>query len=348
MTTYRFLRTETLQLAELQMQDLVNTPLEARFNRLTRITREALRVRAAAISFIDHEREWFKAVNGWSVNELPRSRSLASRLLEGGRAVVIHDTREDDRSSGHPLVTGAPSFRFCAVYPLKDCFENVLGAIAGYDVEPREPRAQLLETLTDLGELAQRELFVHELGSAQQQLLAKLDASRRQAMLDELTRLWNRRGGMELLGRAMADAHRGAGLGLCVVDVDHFKSINDRFGHATGDAVLRKVASLLVDSIRPDDIACRLGGDEFLLLFPDLGAKDFGSIVERIRARTEALTIRTRSGTLEVTMSLGGVSGGACRGITAEELLHRADQALYEAKAGGRNRAVLFDAAHAA
>ncbi len=348
MTTYRFLRTETLQLSELQMQDLVNTPLEARFNRLVRVAREALRVRAAAISFIDREREWFKAVTGWYAGELPRSRSLAAQLLEGDGQVVVGDTTTDPRCRDHPLVLDSPNFRFCAIHPLRDRFDKPIGALAGYDIEPHAPTSRIHEVLADLGELAQRELFVSELGSAQQELLNKLDASRRQAMIDELTRLWNRRGGLELLDRAMSDAHRGAGLGICLLDIDRFKEINDGYGHATGDTVLRKVAGLLVDCIRVEDIACRLGGDEFLLVLPDISPEEFGRLVERIRTRTEAIAMRTRSGTIDLTLSLGGFACVNCRGLTSDDALRRADEALYEAKAQGRNRAVIVGPPRAA
>lgn len=345
MSDFPFLHTETLQLVELQLQDFVNTPLDARFNRLARITREALGVRAAAISFVDHDREWFKAVTGWNVTELPRARSLAGALLGSGAPSIVPDTLDDERCRSHPLVSGAPGFRFCAVYPLLDRFDNPLGAVAGYDIEPHRASPRLIETLRDVGELAQRELFLNEAGTAQQQLLAKLDASRRQALLDELTRLWNRRGGLELLGRALAGAQRSAGLGVCIVDIDHFKAINDQHGHAAGDAVLRRVASLLVDSIRPTDIACRYGGDEFLLVVPDVSAEQFGRIVERVRSRTESLTVPVRGGSIVVTLSLGGISAGPRSGLAADELVHRADEALYRAKGEGRNRTVVDEAA---
>lgn len=324
MTNHRFLRTETLRLSELQMLDLVGTPLEARFNRLARLAREALRVRAAAVSVIDWDREWFKAVVGWDVTELSRPRSLAAALLDPAGPQVCADTLSDDRAREHPLVTSAPGFRFCAVYPLLDRLGN------------------------PLGELAQRELFVQELGSAQQQLLAKLDATRREALVDELTRLWNRRGGLELLRQALARPQRHATLGVCVVDVDRFKSVNDRYGHAVGDAVLRKVGTLLVDSIRPEDVACRLGGDEFLLVFPDLGASEITPVVERIRGRAQALQIRTPRGPLEVTLSLGGLSCAPREDTTAELLVQQADEVLYRAKASGRNRVIVLDRVQAA
>ena len=348
MTNHRFLRTETMRLSELQLQDLVHTPLEARFNRLARLARDAMRVRVAAVSFLDPEREWFKAVTGWNVSELPRGRSLAACLLEGGTPVVLEDTQRDDRTRGHALVTGAPGFRFCAVYPLKDCFDNLLGAIAAYDTEPHPASAQLLRTLEDLGQLAQRELFVSELGAAQQALLEKLDASRRHALLDDLTRLWNRRGGLTLLEKTLKESARGERLGLCVVDVDNFKSINDRFGHATGDAVLKRVATVLVDCIRPSDIACRLGGDEFLLVLPGLGSDEIGAVLGRIRASNGAMSVNTRSGQAEVTLSVGGLACGASAVASAEALLHQADEALYRAKTEGRNRAVVLESPRAA
>jgi diguanylate cyclase (GGDEF)-like protein len=350
MTNYRFLRTETMRLSELQTQDLVNTPLEARFNRLARITRDALRVRAAAVSFIDGDREWFKAVTGWNVSELSRSRSLAVSLLGRDEPVIVGDTRADDRCRNHPLVTGAPGFRFCALSPLVDSFGNVLGAVAGYDTEPRVVSERLGATIEDLGQIAQRELLVSELGAAQQALLAKLDTSRRHAMVDELTRLWNRRGGLQLLDQALTEAKRGvvADLGVCIVDVDHFKSINDRHGHATGDAVLRRVASLLVDAVRPEDIVCRLGGDEFLLVFPGLGAQDLARMAERIRLRTRALAVPTRSGAVEVTLSIGGLSTRPGGDGSPEVLLHKADEALYRAKSSGRDCAILLDTPQAA
>ncbi len=348
MTNHRFLRTETMRLAELQLRDLVHTPLEARFNRLARLAREALGVRAAAVSFFDLEREWFKAVAGWNVSELPRARSLAARLLDAGVPVLIGDTRLDERTRGHALVTGAPAFRFCAAYPLKDSFDNLLGAVAAYDSEPRAAPASLARTLEDLGQLAQREIFISELGAAQEVLLEKLDASRRHALLDELTRLWNRRGGLTLLEKMLKESPRGERVGLCVVDVDNFKSINDRFGHATGDAVLRRVATVLVDSIRPSDIACRLGGDEFLLVLPGLGSAEIGAVLERIRADNRAMSVPTRAGMAEVTLSVGGLAYSVSAACSAEALLHQADEALYRAKTEGRNRAVVMESPRAA
>jgi diguanylate cyclase (GGDEF)-like protein len=333
MSTTRLIHTETLQLAEMQVKDLIQTPLEARFNRLVRMTRRALDTRVAVISFLSRDIEWFKAAVGWNVSELPAGRSLAAALISDDGAVAVADLLEDDRTRSHALVTGSPRFRFCALYPIRDRFGGIIGAAAAYDTEPRKVTPEMLEAISDAGELAQRELLLSEVGGVQQQLLNKLDMSRRQALLDELTRLWNRRGGMMLLEEALAgDARQNSSLAVCIVDVDDFKLINDRYGHAMGDVVLRKLAAAIVDSVRPGDIACRLGGDEFLLVFPDANDEQLTAIMERIRTRVGSLVIRTRAGSVRVSVSVGGALASRSSVTTAEDLIHRADEAMYEAK----------------
>jgi len=333
MVTTQLIRTETLQLAEMRVNDLIETPLEARFNRLVRVARRAMGTRVAAISFLSREREWFKAVTGWNVSELPPVRSLAMAVLQDATIVAVADTLQDERTNRHPLVFGSPRFRFCAFQPIVDHFGHVIGALGAYDIEPREATAELLDTLSDLGELAQRELLLSDLGSLQKTLLAKLDASRRQALLDDLTRLWNRRGGMLLLEQAMESLRRaGKHVGVCVIDVDDFKLINDRFGHAMGDVVLRKLAGAIVDAIRPGDIACRLGGDEFLLLIPEVDSEELSAVMQRVRDRVRSLVISTRAGSVRVTVSVGGTLADLGSASGPDEIVHLADEAMYAAK----------------
>ena len=336
------IHTETLQLAEMQVQDLIKTPLEARFNRLARMTRRAVGTRVAAISFLNRDGEWFKAVTGWAVSELSPARSLAAALVGKAGPVAIADLCADERTRQHPLVTELPRFRFCAMHPIGDRFGNTIGAVAAYDVEPRRLTPDLLEAIGDAAELAQRELLLSDVGDIQRKLLAKLDISRRQALLDEVTRLWNRRGGVMLLEQALdpdGGGRRNASVGVCVIDVDHFKDVNDQYGHAMGDVVLRKLAAAIVDSIRPGDIACRLGGDEFLLLIPDIDPQQLSLVMDRVRKHVQSLQIRTRAGTVKVTVSVGGTLASPGSAGDVEELLRRADEAMYEAKRSRRERA---------
>ena len=155
---------------------------------------------------------------------------------------------------------------------------------------------------------------------------------RREAMTDALTGLLNRRA---LFG-AM-DAPLGPGAAVIMFDLDHFKSINDQLGHATGDVVLEGFATLMKAEIRRDDIAARLGGEEFCLVLRDLSKRSAAGVAERIRASFEASRFATDRGIAETTLS-AGVAISGIDGEPFEVVLKRADDALYAAKAAGRNR----------
>jgi diguanylate cyclase (GGDEF)-like protein len=337
-----FLRTETLRLATLRMGDLLNTPLESRFNRLAHLARRALGVQAATISLFDDEREWIKAAAGSDLWERPLAQSLAASLSRDGVPVLVDDARQDDRCRLHHLVTEAAGVRFIAVYPLRDQANNVIGALVAYDTAPHQSTDEMAEVLRDVGQLAQRELFLLEAGGAQEQLLGKLNAARRQALLDDLTRLWNRRGALQLLEHAINDdGAQNGGLGVCIADLDRFKDVNDGHGHSAGDALLKTSAATMVDSVRPGDSVCRLGGEEFLLIIRAVTAPELTNVLERVRARVAAQAVRIREVTLRVTVSLGGYLYPFDEPTTPRDLLGRADRALYQAKAAGRNVVVV-------
>jgi len=161
----------------------------------------------------------------------------------------------------------------------------------------------------------------------------------RLARRDPLTGLSNRRAFEETLGRAFAHA-RGTGLALAVVavDVDHFKAVNDRLGHAAGDLVLAAVAGRLAGALRDGDLVARIGGEEFAALLPGAGLAEAIEVAERLRLRVAGAPVVVRGGdALAVTVSLG------CAALGPEDeepvgLLARADARLYAAKGAGRNR----------
>jgi diguanylate cyclase (GGDEF)-like protein len=175
------------------------------------------------------------------------------------------------------------------------------------------------------------------------QSVSELARSNRQlqeaALLDELTGLPNRRAGQTRLSQAWSAARRyGSSLAVVLLDVDHFKDINDRLGHAAGDAVLQAVATVLRQELRHEDSVCRWGGEEFLFVMPNVDAQGVVTAAERIRAALEKRPVLGDDmGNLNVTASLG------CAVIDSDledmnQLLQRADQALYAAKRDGRNR----------
>ena len=337
-----FLRTQTLQLATLRMGNLLNTPIESRFNRLAHLARCALGVRAVTISLFDGEREWIKAADGSDLDGPPLTESLAKELSRDGVPVLVDDTLLDDRCRLHQLVTRTPAVRFFAVYPLRDHVNDVIGALTAYDTAPRQSTNEMIEILKNVGQLAQRELFLVDAGSAQDQLLSKLSAARRQALLDDLTRLWNRRGGLQLLEHALANrAGQNEGLGVCIADLDSFKDVNDSYGHRAGDIVLQKSAAEMVDGVRPGDTVCRLGGDEFLLIIPGVSATALRGVLERVRTRVATQAVRINEVNVRVTLSIGAHLRPPREQSTIEDLLRHADAAVYRAKATGRDSVVI-------
>lgn len=163
----------------------------------------------------------------------------------------------------------------------------------------------------------------------------------RNALTDELTDLPNRRAGMGALTQAWSTAHRaGQALSVISLDIDHFKSINDRMGHAVGDVVLKWVAKALREASRQEDTVVRWGGEEFLVILNRLGLLEGIRAAERLRKAIEVLQLPMDHQTLRVTVSLGVAATGSSIG-NMEQLLKAADDALYAAKRGGRNRVAM-------
>lgn len=162
-----------------------------------------------------------------------------------------------------------------------------------------------------------------------------------QANRDPLTGLYNRRYLDATLGRDLALARRsGKPLSLLLLDIDHFKQINDTHGHPAGDEVLRHSAALLLGLSRSSDLVCRYGGEEFLLLLPDTGPDGAREQAEKIRLALQASAVACGSQSIEVRASVGVATlGQDCD--SPEALIERADAALYTAKRTGRNRVVV-------
>jgi diguanylate cyclase (GGDEF)-like protein len=224
----------------------------------------------------------------------------------------------------------------CYVYILLltgrgDRREVVAGLDAGADdylikpFDPDELRARL--------ESGRRVLRLQERYLASQQALRDL------ASHDALTGLWNRAGILELLDRELARAARaGEPLAVVIADLDHFKSVNDTFGHLVGDEVLRSAARRLREAIRPYDSVGRYGGEEFLIILPHCDDEYAARLAERLRLAVATEPVRVPGRDVAVTVSLG-VSVSPPEGpVDSMRLLAAADKALYRAKGEGRNR----------
>ena len=160
----------------------------------------------------------------------------------------------------------------------------------------------------------------------------------RQAARDSLTGLLNRRAFLAEFSRELARARRGGTvLGVAMFDLDHFKRLNDQYGHPAGDEVLRSVASTMQSTLRHPDIIGRYGGEEFALLMPDTDSAMAMQVAGRIRAAVQMGGVEWNGQRLSITLS-GGIAAFPAQGTTAESLIAASDAALYEAKRAGRNR----------
>jgi len=331
--------TATLKIAGLFTLDLLYTPLEERFERITRLARRALRVPVAGISLLDDRRQWFKSLLGWEVSEIPRQEAVCRWTVAAGTLVTIGDLRQDPRTRSASFVTSPPHFLAYAGHPLLDQHGFMVGTFCVFDTVPREFTASELQALRDSAAMAQRELLSTELLDAHATLASKLGAARRAALMDPLTHLWNRRGADSLLKTAFAQSdERGTPLTLAVVDLDNFKEINDRHGHPVGDEVLRKIAGRMLGAVRGGDTICRIGGDEFLILMNDTDHGVGARVADRVRRAVTDTPLASSAGPISVSLCIGATVREPHATAPPEAFIERADRALMESKAAGRNR----------
>jgi len=259
-----------------------------------------------------YTREEVASSNG-SVDTLQHTDESGNRRYEREtplqKAIVDGTTHEEElflrHKSGHlvPVLT--------RVSPIKNSLGEIIGA---------------LEVFSD----NTSKLHAH-------QRIQQLEAM---ALLCPLTGVGNRRYAVVSLENAFEEMRRyNWTFGLLFLDIDHFKAVNDTHGHAIGDEVLKEVANRLRSALRSFDFVGRWGGEEFLILLPNVDAKVLAKVAERCRDRVASQPIQTHRGPLEVTASIGGVMAHCEE--TPDACVERADRLMYTAKAQGRNRVVL-------
>ncbi|HXX44613.1 MAG TPA: diguanylate cyclase [Candidatus Acidoferrales bacterium] len=179
----------------------------------------------------------------------------------------------------------------------------------------------------------------------QSSLIDAREALRFQATHDPLTGIWNHGEVVDAIQRESARQTRERGsFGIILLDLDHFKRVNDTYGHLAGDAVLRETARRIVHSVRPYDTVGRYGGEEFLIVAPTCDFESVMALAERIRHAIGSTPLRSDAGPIHITASCGVCLGGFDKPSESHHLVQKADEALYRAKRNGRNRSELADA----
>lgn len=306
---------EALRIDTLRALHLLDTDPEERFDRITRLARRLFDVPVALVSLVDKQRQWFKSHQGLETRETPRDVSFCGHAILDDDVFVIEDAFKDPRFSENPLVIGAPGIRFYAGYPLTVPNGSNLGTLCIIDYEPRIFAEEDMALLRDLGHMAEQEV-----------------AGLYLATMDELTNLSNRRGFTMLGGHTLGMCRRlNEDASLLYFDLDRFKQINDRFGHAEGDQALRCFAMLLRETFRESDVIGRLGGDEFAILLTGASAREVSTVLERLQQAVDEANGEGHCG-YKLAYSVGDVAFDPDQHGDIDALIGEADQLMYQRK----------------
>jgi len=329
---------EHLRQRALDDLQLVDTPAELYLDTLVRLTRELFEVETVLVSLIDHDRQWFKARIGLELAETPRDISFCGHAVAQRSPLVVEDARQDPRFADNPVVIGPPFIRFYAGQPLFHD-DQPIGTLCMLHPQPRGLSQQERLRLRDLATLVEGYLQLRSMSRETHRLRQAVDREQRKALIDPLTQLWNRAALAQFFSRELSGAtDAGLRLGLIYGDLDHFKQVNDRFGHAGGDQVLWESSRRMGAALRPNDLLVRLGGEEFVALVAVHDEHELGQIAERMRKAVGDTPMTVAQKSLPISISLG--TALLMPGEGQADLLERADQALYRAKKEGRNRTV--------
>lgn len=314
---------EAARLAALRRYEVLDTGDEASFNRITALVKTILNVPICTISLVDADRQWFKSCIGLEERETERGVSFCTHTIQQRDPMHVRDALDDPRFAENPLVLGEPHIRSYLGVPLSTPDGYNVGSLCVIDRVPRDYTAQQIDVLKSFAALVVDELEL-----------------RRIAQTDHLTGAVSRRGFLLELEKAMAAFKRSkTSSALIMMDIDHFKHINDTYGHPVGDEVLKTVASQLVHQLRLGDTLGRLGGEEFGILLENVEAGNALRLTERLRMVLEKTPIAHET-PLFVTASFG-VAMLSPDIDTPEAWVEAADQPLYESKRSGRNRSTL-------
>lgn len=316
---------EPARLAALKRLAVLDTEPEEPFENIVALVRSVLDVPIAAVSLLDEDRQWFKARSGVDVRETRRADSFCTHTIQQHDPLIIPDATKDPRFAANPMVLGDPEIRSYAGIPLQTPDGYNVGSLCAVDTRARDFSASEIAMLTKFARIVVDELEL-----------------RRIAGRDQLTGALTRRGFIE---RAKTELERfrryNRPASVTMMDIDHFKAINDTHGHPIGDKILREFTERLRSVARPNDFLGRLGGEEFAMLMPETDAAEALVAAERFRQRIAATVFTPAPGVeLKVTASFGiaQVDSGMA---DVDAWLSAADEPLYAAKHEGRNRCVV-------
>src|SRR5450830_1500764 len=292
---------EQARVDDLHKLHILDTPPEERFDRLTRLARRLFSVPTAVVSLVDTKRQWFKARVGMDVCEMGRDVSFCSHAILRDEVMVVSNALEDSR--------------FYAGCPIRSPQGYKLGTLCILDTIPREFDEDDKAMLADLTRMVEQEMAAVHL-----------------ATMDELTKLSNRRGFESLAEHALSMCKRlGKPASLLYFDLDLFKQINDRFGHAEGDRALVNFARILMGNFRESDVIGRLGGDEFAVFLTNTPAQETQAVLGHLETAVNEYNRDSKRG-YDLLYSVGAIEYDSASHDTIGDLMSSADALMYQQK----------------
>lgn len=265
--------------------------------------------------------------DNWLELHLEKARSISGREVQGFQLTYLMDSESGEETADLELEENKT-----VVLPLKAGGEyfGCLTLLSGESLKLSRDQSEVLRSATNhLGLALKNALLFRE--------------TKIRADYDGLTRIYNRHYFDDRLSEELSRQKRYQhDLSLMLLDLDHFKQVNDSYGHQAGDHVLKEVGQILLDGIRSTDFAARYGGEEFVVILPHIAEEQARILGERIRHKIAAHHFEFQGLSFNVTASLGIACLDAKSAETGQELMRRADQALYQAKAEGRDRVLTF------
>lgn len=313
---------EAQRLNQLREMNLLNTPAEERFDRLTRLARRLFDAPVVLINLVEASLLWSKSMSGdYAGTGISRNTSFCGHTILQDEIMVVENTLSDGRFHDNPLVTEDPHIRFYAGCPLRAPGGLNVGTFCVIGHEPRNFSADDRDTLLDLAAMAEAEL-----------------AAMQSATSDELTQITNRRGFMTLGQLVLNDClTRQRPASLTFLDLDKFKQINDTLGHREGDRALTDFADAMKVCFRHADLFARLGGDEFVVLFNGLDKCDAETLLSSFECYLQRHTAELQR-RYDIHFSSGMVEFDPAEPLSLEQLLENSDARMYAAKKARTSR----------
>lgn len=316
----RKLALEQQRLQALESLNILDSPAEQRFDRITRLAKRMFDVPIALITLLDDRRQWFKSKVGLDTSETSRDQAFCNYTIEQDKSFMVNDTALDPRFSDNPLVTQHPYIRFYAGYPIRAPGGERLGALCIIDQKPRYMNERDSRLLRELALMVEEEI-------ATNQLLCE----------DHLTGLLNRRGfefrANHILQMCCAQDCEAT---LIYFSIDNVKQILDLSGHQAGDNALLQFSSLLINTFRDSDLVGRIGNDEFVVLMVSQNESDQDAIMNRLAMTVDNYNQGIQS-EIYLNYSFGLITTKSLSDYDLQQLYTLADEAMYHNKRNGKS-----------